>query len=334
MSRPEPTSVTFVHGWLDGGAEQLGARLAAAAGPGTVVVHHGRSSLDVAPTVEVVTTGEEVGARSEGCACCAQRVDLVEVLGRIARRRRPPAHVVVVELPGADPATAVVTMLDDPDLRRLTHLNAVALAIDGPAVSAVVGDGGTTDPWPMATVLEATVLADLVWIAGGDRLTHQGVRLAAAPVRRVNPEVSLDASSAPRLDHLLRARAWSPASARRRLDRCGPARRPVAAHPAGTAPTTGATLLDVDGELDPDRLEAWIHVLHGAAGARLLRVDGVLALAGDEHRTHVVGCRASLHHEPGAPWAPGEARRSRLRLAGRDLDLGDLGAQLDACRAS
>lgn len=323
--------VTIVHGWLDSGADRLAITLARGAGPAAVLVHHGFGDLGIPPDLEAVRVREQTGHRSPGCPCCAVRVDLLDGLGRLLRRRHPPRHVVVLELPGADPATSVVTILEDPDLQARAHLNAVVACLDGPTTAARMATGDQ-DPWPSPTMLHTTVLADYVWISHGRQLTHDGIRLAASAVRRVNPLATVDAST-PRPGPILERDAWSPDAVGRRLDSLPSGGHPAGGQAVGGPGWIGSTLLEVDGSLDSDRVEDWISALHGASGARLLRLEGVLALEGDGRRRHVIGCRTAFRQQPGPSWRVDEHRRSRLRIAGSGLDLRALHAELSDCRA-
>jgi len=330
MTGRHPTAVTFVHGWLDSGADELAVRLATSAAPDAVLVHPDQWAPSPPPGIEAVPTRETIGFRTAGCACCAQRVDLIDTLGRIARRRRPPSHIVVLELAGADPATPVVTVLDDPDLTRLVRLNAVVLALDGPATATAVGTN--LSPFPSEQLLEAAIMADAVWISRGRKLTPRGVQAVAAAVRGVNPLAPLDATSEPDLAHVLGSASWSPSSVPARLrhlrlpPECGTSPPPV------DGARTGSMIFSVAGALDAERLDDWVHALHGAAGERLLRIEGVLSLAGQDRRLLVVGTRTAVRCEPGPPWRQDEPRVSWLRIAGRELELGDLGSTLLACR--
>jgi G3E family GTPase len=327
--------VTVVHGWLDSGAGELAAGLAERAGPGVALVHPASTPPEPASGVERVAVREQVGHRSPGCPCCALRVDLVDALGRLTRRRVPPARIVVVELPGADAATTVVTLLEDPALHRSLRLDGVVVCLDGPATATAVATHGTTGAWPHDSLLDAVLLADHVWVGGVDRLTHEGIRSVALGVRGLNPLAPVDAT-APDHRTMLAIRAWSHAGVAARLDRMCALPHPSAQHPddgTGGDGTTGSTLLEVDGALDPDRVEDWLDTLHGTVGARLLRIEGVLALDGEDRPRHVLGCRTAFSQQRGPRWRPGQARRSRLRLAGRSLDVGDLAVHLRACRA-
>lgn len=320
--------VTVVHGWLDGAGDRLAAQLADLGGPGTALLHGRGFDQPLSGDVEVLRIKEQVAYRAPGCSCCTVRVDLVDDLGRLLRRRQRPDRVIVAEVPGADPATSVVSLLSDPALRDDCHLDGVLVGLDGPALATAIAER-VDDPWAAASVLDATILADHVWIAGGRALTHRGVLLAASAARSVNPLATVD-SATPTDGRLLRLDAWSPTRLPARLRQLARAAHPSAR--GGGAVHTGTVSLVVDGLLDGDRLEDWVHELHGTAGTRLLRIEGELAIAGEEHRQLVVGCRTTVRTSDGAAWGD-DLPCSRLRLAVRHLELGDLDEQLLDCRA-
>lgn len=156
------------------------------------------------------------------------------------------------------------------------------------------------------------LLADVVWIADAAALTVDGIRRAAWAVRSVNPTAALDATTEPDVGRMIGLRSWALESAVTHVDRTERARHPAAA----PAVPTGATLLRTHHPLDPGLLDGFLDELHGTTGARLLRLDGVVHLAGDDRRRLVQGCRISLRSRRGSRWAVDERRTSRLRIVG------------------
>ena len=91
-----------------------------------------------------------------------------------------------------------------------------------------------------------------------------------------------------------------------------------------------AVSLTVDGPLDEERFGDWMETALGAIEARLLRVKGILAIAGLDARVIVQGVGASIEVTFGAAWGD-TAKTSRLVVLGLGLDAESLEAGFEAC---
>ncbi len=80
-------------------------------------------------------------------------------------------------------------------------------------------------------------------------------------------------------------------------------------------------------------MEAWIADLLAVRGAEILRMKGVLHIAGEDRRVVVQSVNMLHEGDYGRPWAS-DARVSKLVFIGRHLDAADLRAGLAACRAT
>lgn len=316
-----PLAITLVAGWYDGAAIRTGRGLARV-GDASLLLPSGHADLEVWGAGELLAE-EEVAHRSPGCPCCAVRLDLIDRIGRLARRRHAPARLVVALAPGSDLATAVVTLLEDPLLRRRCRLDGILTCIPGPRLApslAVLGE------WPTAELLDAVLLADVVWVHDAAALTEQGRARVREAIRSVNPTARTSMAGTPPLHSTLDLHSWTPAAAMRRV---ASATSEVGGA-TGSRAWTGTAVLASDRPLDPDRLGSFFRTLHGSAGARLLRVDAVLDVAGEEHQEVTVGCRTSLRSRRGNPWCTAKDRRSLVRVVGRELDLEVVSEALDA----
>jgi G3E family GTPase len=91
---------------------------------------------------------------------------------------------------------------------------------------------------------------------------------------------------------------------------------------------------EVPGELDGERLNAWLGTLLREQGVDIFRSKGILAVAGDPNRYVFQGVHMLLDSRPDRPWGADEERTNRLVFIGRNLDRDALTAGLEACRAS
>jgi hypothetical protein len=70
-----------------------------------------------------------------------------------------------------------------------------------------------------------------------------------------------------------------------------------------------------------------------AQGRDLLRIKGIVHLAGEPRRFVFHGVHMTLDGAPGAAWRPGERRQSQIVFIGRNLDAGTLQQGFDSCRS-
>lgn len=89
--------------------------------------------------------------------------------------------------------------------------------------------------------------------------------------------------------------------------------------------------IDVVGECDPDRLNAWLGRLLDEQGADIFRMKGVLAVKGFPARFVFQGVHMMFGGEPNRPWNLGETRRNQMIFIGRNLDRAALNAGFRAC---
>jgi G3E family GTPase len=91
--------------------------------------------------------------------------------------------------------------------------------------------------------------------------------------------------------------------------------------------------LRLDAALDGAAIEDWIGRLIADRGADILRMKGVLSVAGEPRRVVVQSVNMLYEGDYGRPWSA-EPRASRLVFIGRGLDADELRAGFAACRAA
>ena len=91
--------------------------------------------------------------------------------------------------------------------------------------------------------------------------------------------------------------------------------------------------LDLDGDVDINKLNVWITRLLQTQGPDIFRMKGIVAIAGAEERFVFQGVHMLFDGKAGDPW--GQApRSSRLVFIGRNLDEDALNSGLMGCRAA
>jgi G3E family GTPase len=95
--------------------------------------------------------------------------------------------------------------------------------------------------------------------------------------------------------------------------------------------SVGSVGVRLNGDLDPDRFEAWMVSLLRNRGTDIFRTKGVLSLAGDAKRFVFQGVHMLFDGQSGREWEADAERESQLVFIGRDLDRTALTEGLRAC---
>lgn len=273
---------------------------------------------------------------ASGCLCCTVRSDLEKTLRELGAKRRdgtvPPFARVLVETTGlADPAPILQLLLNHPYVASTFRLDAVVATVD--AVNAMRQLDEHAESVKQVALADRLVLTktDLLPDASNDETL-------SARLQALNPGAPLHAavSGAIAADRLFGASLYDPA--RRAPDAQAWLRaQSYAQGELGTGMHDGhdhhdhhhdvnrhdariaAFCLVEDQPIDWDRFHRWLGQLRAERGADLLRVKGILNLAGEAAPVAVHG----VHHVFHPPlqleaWPDGD-RRSRIVFITRDL---------------
>jgi G3E family GTPase len=256
---------------------------------------------------------EEVVLLEGGCLCCTVRGDLVRALQDIAARIAAgvPVRRVVIETTGlADPAPILQTLMTDRRALRGFALDGVVTLVD--AVS-----GAATLDTQREAVTQVAV-ADRLVLTKTDIAAPDAVAALAARLRSLNPDAPLlDAAGVPAAALLGAAGVEAPGV--RAASWLAGAARPDAAAGRHDAAVESFTLA-FDAPLPWQGVSAWLGMLALTRGESLLRVKGLLNIAGEDRPVVVHGVQ-HVFHPPAmlATWPPGHDRKSRLVFVLRNL---------------
>ncbi len=280
---------------------------------------------------------------SSGCLCCTIRGELVESLSGLARRREAGEisfDRVVIETTGlADPAPILHTLMAEPSVLAAYRLDGIVTVVD-----AVNGEA-TLDA--QAESVKQVAVADRIVLSKTDLTDGASIGRLRQRLASLNPAAPRiearhgDADPAelfgaglfdpsrkiPDVAAWLRAEAYSAAETHHHHgdDAHGHA-HPHHDHAHGHDVNRHdsrirAFCLTFDTPLSWQGLATWLEMLIVTRGESLLRVKGVLDLAGHDRPVAIHGVQHLFH--PPAPlpgWPEGEPRRSRLVFIVRDLD--------------
>ncbi len=283
---------------------------------------------------------------NSGCLCCTVRDDLVSTLRELFWKRRngqvPRFERLVVETTGlADPAPIIHTLMRDAMLASCYRLDGVVVTVDAATAE------GTLDR-QMESVKQAA-MADRLVVTKSDLVPAAALTALETRLRRLNPAAPILRAQWGEIDPaaLFNAGLYDPESksleVRRWLKAEAFEEEPAGhshshdhghdhGHHHGHDHDHGALdrnrhdahirafCITYGQPLAWDRFADWVEMLIMAHGERLLRIKGILNVAGESAPVVVHGVQ-HLFHPPVqmAAW-PDDDRRSRLVFIVRDID--------------
>jgi G3E family GTPase len=322
--RQAKTPVTVLTGFLGAGKTTLLNRLLRhpdMAGTAVLVNEFGEVGLD---HLLVGRLDEDVVLLNAGCLCCTVRGDLSRALGDLARRAEAGQHIrrVMVETTGlADPAPILQTLMRDP-------VAVSAFALDG-MVTLVDALAGAATLVSQIEAVKQAAMADRLVLSKTDIAPPAGVAALAARLRALNPAATLLRAQDALPSALLGAGGFDAA-----------ARGPQAAAWLAAETAAGhhdhdhhhhdanrhdaaihAFTLTYDEPLAWDALAAFLEILVMTRGDSVLRIKGLINVAGKERPVVVHGVQ-HVFHPPAMldSWPPDHDRRSRLVVVLRNLE--------------
>jgi G3E family GTPase len=330
--------VTVLTGFLGAGKttllnrvlrEQRGRRYA------VIVNEYGELGIDGAL---VVGAEDEVVELNNGCLCCKVRGDLIRVISGLMRRK-DGFDGILIEMSGlADPAPVVQTFLVDDAIRQRFEMDSLICVADALHLSA-----------SLATSCEAAeqiAQADTILLNKTDLTDAANLDRIEAAIREINPLAELtrtDRCDVPVASLFGRgafdmARMSLPSDGESRDSTERTYRRVPATpnllvssghHPQGIQ----CVCVQVRRPLERTRFLAWLAQLVAEKGQDLLRMKGIVDIAGSDRRLVLHGVHMSIDTGFDRPWASDEARASRLVFIGRRLDSWGLRESIGHCEA-
>lgn len=271
----------------------------------------------------IVASDEEVYEMNNGCVCCTVRGDLIGVLLKLLRR---PGRfdAIVIETTGlADPAPVVQTFFMDEEVRDKVELDAVITMVDAKHFPLRLDDSHEAE--------DQVAFADVVLLNKTDLVDNSALSTLEQRISTINPyavqyqvlRADVDLSlilqiGAFDLQRMEDIETFEAASTHDCCD--GPEHNadcPIGQHHHNTAITS----LSLNAaEMDGNRFFPWVQDLVREYGQQILRLKGIVAIHGENHRYVIQGVHMIVEAEPQREWTKAEARNSRLVFIGKDLN--------------
>ncbi|MBD0417866.1 GTP-binding protein [Streptomyces sp. TRM S81-3] len=327
-ARDERVPVTVLTGFLGSGKTTLLNRvLTENHGMRIAVIENEFGEVGIDDAL-VLDAEEEIFEMNNGCICCTVRGDLIRILGALMRRREQFDHILIETTGLADPAPVAQTFFMDDEIASQLRLDAIITLVDAAHVlqhlDEVKPEGVENE------AVEQIAFADRVVLNKTDLVDEETVAEVETRIRAINAPVQILRAQHAQVD--LRKVLDVGAFDLDRVLREDPSFLTETEHQHDTTVTSVG--IDVDGELDEDRLNAWLGNLLRTKGVDIFRSKGILAIAGAPEQYVFQGVHMLLVGEFGRAWRESEPRRNRLVFIGRNLDRDELERGFTGCLAT
>jgi G3E family GTPase len=289
----------------------------------------------------IIDVDEEIFELNNGCVCCSVRGDLIRILTALFKRRSSFDGIIIETTGLADPAPVAQTFFADDDVRYRASLDAIVTVVDAANVMARLNDS--------QEAVEQIAFADTIILNKIDALDAADLVEVEAAIRAINksaPITQTNRCDVP-MEAILGLEAFSLARALDLDPHFLPDAKPHHHHqnpghdhgPNHEPHYAGidALAMKADLPLDEAKFDAWLGDLVAERGGDILRLKGVLDMAGDKRRYIIQGVHMMLEGDYQGSWADGKPRQSRFVLIGRGLDdvsvRSTLEAGFHACQA-
>ena len=286
----------------------------------------------------IIDVDEEIFELNNGCVCCSVRGDLIRILTALFKRRSSFDGIIIETTGLADPAPVAQTFFADDDVRHRARLDAIVTVVDAANILKRLEDSREAVE---QIAFADTIILNKVDVVGGDELAK--VEAAIRSINKLAPITKTNRCDVDVAD-ILGLNAFS---LERALD-LDPHFLPQpeahghhhhyhhdhSPHYAGIE----ALALKADKPLDEAKFDAWLSELVATRGGDILRLKGVLDMAGDARRYVIQGVHMMLEGDYQGDWPPNTVRQSRFVLIGRNLHdvavRANIEAGFQACQGS
>ncbi|NEQ44649.1 MAG: GTP-binding protein [Leptolyngbya sp. SIOISBB] len=266
----------------------------------------------------VIDADEEIFEMNNGCICCTVRGDLIRIIGNLMKRRDKFDHLVIETTGLADPAPVIQTFFVDEDMQGRLNLDAVVTVVDAKHIH---------DHWEADEAQEQIAFADVILLNKTDLVSEADLAALEARIHSMNAmaKVYRTRDAAIEMESILGVNAFD---LNRALE-VDPDFLGEDAHEHDE--TVGSIALVEAGELDGEKLNAWLSELLQTQGPDIFRMKGILNMAGEDQRFVFQGVHMLFDGRADRPWKSTETRKNELVFIGRNLNETQLREDFRAC---
>ena len=220
---------------------------------------------------------------------------------------------IVIETTGlADPAPIVQSFILEEVLSRNTRLDAIVTLVDVCNIKRWLADKSGDEN----VAAEQIAFADVAVITKGDLVDQEAIEACEANIRAANPLVRIvhAVNGAVAVGSIVNVGAFDLQNAL--------SIEPLLLSDLEHEHDLGIVSVEVRHEraLDGASFFRWLNAFVQREQELILRIKGVLSIAGENRRWVFHGVHMTLEGRPGRPWRPGEPRSSSIVFIGRGLD--------------
>ncbi|MEM1370373.1 MAG: GTP-binding protein [Cyanobacteria bacterium P01_H01_bin.15] len=268
----------------------------------------------------VVDTDEEIFEMNNGCICCSVRGDLIRIISKLMKRRNKFDHLVIETTGLAEPAPVIQTFFVDDEVESKTRLDAVVTVVDAQHIQ---------QHWDEEEAMEQIAFADVILLNKIDLVTEEELATLEERIREMNAIAKVHRTLDTNIDmhELLGVGAFN-------LDNTLKIDPNFLETTYKHNITVNSMALLESGELDSQKLDAWIGELLRDHGPDIFRMKGILNLSGSDNRYVFQGVHMSFEARQDRPWEPDESRKNQLVFIGRNLEQLNLKERFRNCLVS
>ncbi|HEY4277028.1 MAG TPA: GTP-binding protein [Conexibacter sp.] len=270
----------------------------------------------------VIDADEEIFEMNNGCICCTVRGDLIRILGKLLERRDRLDHILIETTGLADPAPVIQTFFMDDELREELALDAIVTMVDAKHIDLHLEDSHEC--------AEQIAFGDVIVLNKTDLVDDTAVEDLETRITRLNrmARVHRTQNAALPIDDVVGVGAFD-LTRKLEVDPGFMDEDPDDHEHDETVTSVG---IDLPGDLDSAKLNAWLSELLQTQGPDIFRMKGVLAIDGQQERFVFQGVHMLFDGQADRPWN-GDPRRNQLVFIGRNLDRHALTEGFRACLA-